>query len=465
MHSIAAGSGGAIAIAELVAALPQNGHLLLAGRAMPDVGVAGLVAKDQARLLTDADLCFDADELARFAAVRGVSSDLFAGTSGWPALAELRARSGTALSDEFVREEVLASLPAEQRRTFLLIAAAGGGDAETVRAAASVGPDETLDTEGMARLPLVVSDGRGGLRVHALWAELAVVNAFGVTPVDVDASRRRVAEVLSRRGDHAGAFELLSVLGDWPTALRALFDACNDQRSPPWPDQVRRWRSVIPVELAGGPEVEYLEAYLARSTDPWSDDAANGLRRAAALFHDRGDPVSGVTAEIRLLWTAWLRGDRTTIGQIDESCQRVMNGRVGQPFAGNLAMLADIDGETAELRLQATRMRDAGHEPRLRHFPGIHRTTADIADGVADANTMIWAIEAAEAAGAVEPAAGTGWAFAAPALVAWARGLLDDALALLRPDPGPRLSIPCSGFSTLRSWQRPQRFTAPTCKS
>ncbi len=446
-HHLVGTPGGEL-LATLVARLPANGHLVLAGRDLPALPRARLLSQQQALAIVEADLRFTNDEGGEFAERRGVPAFLLDDTAGWPALAELRAAYGAPADREFLWEEVLAPLSLDDREAFLLIAAVGGGDADIVEAAAG----RRVDIDVLEALPLTVSDDRGGLRPHALWADMA---RSVLDLADLQACRRRVGAVLRDRGDYGSAFELFADTDDWDAALETLFDACNDQRHPPWPDVVARWQTRVDPALADRPEVIYLDAYLARSADPWSDNAWKAFGRSTDAFRSRGDSSRAVAAEVRMLWSAWLRRDRDAIVSMDRRMFPDFTGRPGEGLLTNMAMLADIDGDTATLRGVATKLRTHRLEPRLAHFAGLHLVHADLVDGCASESTALMAAETASAGGVIAPAAASGWALLAPGIVAWARGALDEALAFDTARIGPQFSIaeraPALGFGAVRA--------------
>jgi LuxR family maltose regulon positive regulatory protein len=90
VHEIPDGSTAAALLAQLVEALPTNGHLVLAGRHEPPVALARLAAQGRISRVGEHDLAFGDDELSAFAALRGVPLDRLRGLAGWPALAELQ---------------------------------------------------------------------------------------------------------------------------------------------------------------------------------------------------------------------------------------------------------------------------------------------------------------------------------------------------------------------------------------
>ena len=452
-HHLEAVSSGASALETLLAELPANGHLVVACRALPHLPRARLLAQGLVAEIREADLRFDDRELAAFAQQRGVPSAALAGAAGWPALAELRVGFGTSANrdvpwEAYLWEEVLAPLTASDRLAFLRIAAIGGGDRAIVEVAAGT----AANLDHLAALPLCASDGTGGLRPHALWGDVALGR---LDRDDIADCRRRVATTLRERGQFGAAFELLARAKDWDAALDALFDACNDQREPPWPDVVTRWRTLVDPGLHDRAEVAYLDAYLARSADPWSDAAWEAFHRAVDGFRANGDRRRATVAEVRMIWSAWLRGDAEAIRRIDRRLYPDLLGRPGEGLRSNLAVLADLEGDTASLREHAIRLAGSALEPRLSHFAGIHRVQADLVDGCADGETTRFAQRAADAGRAIEPAAASGWAILAPPIVAWARGRLDDAMSFGIDEIDQRFSIaervPALAFGAVRA--------------
>lgn len=442
------GTPSAELLATLVSRLPTNGHLVISGRELPALPRARLRSQQQAIGISETDLRFTVDESCEFAERRGVPATVFDDTAGWPALAELRAAFGAPAHREFLWEEVLAPLTLDDRQAFLLIAAVGGGDAEIVAAAAGRQPD----AGSLSMLPLTVSDTHGGLRPHALWAEMA---RNVLDQQDLEACRRRVGAVLRSRGEYGFAFELLADAHDWDSALATLFEACNDQRRPPWPDVVARWKARVDPTLSERPEVTYLDAYLARCEDPWSDVAWSAFGCSIDAFRARGESSRAMTAEVRMLWSAWLRRDRAAVVSLDQRIYQEIVGKPGDGLLTNAAVLADIDGDTTALRAVATRLRKKHLEPRVSHFPGLHYVHADLVDGCANVSTLEAAIESASAGETIAPAAGSGWSILAPGVVAWALGDLDKALAFDIGRIGPQFSIaeraPALSFAAIRA--------------
>src|SRR3954451_22870488 len=94
VHLVSPGSPAGRFLGHLVEELPRNGHLVLASRPPLSLSVSRLVASGAATVLREEDLQFRQDEVAAFAASRGVSPALLSDVGGWPGLAELTVAAG-----------------------------------------------------------------------------------------------------------------------------------------------------------------------------------------------------------------------------------------------------------------------------------------------------------------------------------------------------------------------------------
>ena len=130
VHEIPAGSDGASVLDELVTALPENGHLVLAGRAEPPVRTGRLLAEDRALLLDADDLLLTPGERSDLAALLSIDAAVLDETGGWPALARVAAVAGRSGTERYVWEEVLERLDAESRQVLATLSAIGGADDE-----------------------------------------------------------------------------------------------------------------------------------------------------------------------------------------------------------------------------------------------------------------------------------------------------------------------------------------------
>ncbi len=434
VHWIDPRSAGMAAIVALMADLPANASVVLAGRRLPVHGRARLVATGQALELTEADLVLTPAESCELARRHGVDPVLLAGMSGWPALAELAAVSGQAIALRFVEDEVLSGLDAADRFAFVVAVAIGGGEQALLDAA--VGQPVACDR--LAGIPLVSFDHAVGIRPHHLWAELLTTTLL--IPGVVEA-RRRAAGVLSEREEFAAAFEMLAHAADWDAALVVLVEGCNDQRRPPWGDLLAEWRRLVPSIYALRPEVIYLEAMIERVADPWSSDCRAAFDRAVNAFRADGQISRAVACNVRASYVDWIRGDavRATANLVQARTahdRRLAPHTLVQITAANLC---DITGDTDGVRAHLGG--DEAIEARLGHFPSMYRALAEIRDGDAD-RAIPFARRAADAAQSIYPAGGTGFARILPIVAAWNAG---HHVPVDHPDigdPGPRLPLP-----------------------
>ncbi|MGH9251969.1 MAG: BTAD domain-containing putative transcriptional regulator, partial [Acidimicrobiales bacterium] len=160
-HWLAPGSPGATWLTALIDALPANGHILLASRRSPAVPLARLATQGAVLGLADDDLRFTDDELAQFAARRGIAVERLDDTGGWPAMAELAASVEHDLAGDYLWEEVIEPLGPERRRVLAVLSDLGGAD-EGLAGAALGAP---VDLAGvLAGVPLV-AHGADGWRV------------------------------------------------------------------------------------------------------------------------------------------------------------------------------------------------------------------------------------------------------------------------------------------------------------
>src|SRR5918995_1348447 len=159
VHWLATGSPGASWLTALVEALPANGHVLLASRWSPAVPLARLATQGAVLRLVEDDLRFSEDELAGFAAGRGIALGRFDDTGGWPAMVELAASVGHDLAGDYLWEEVVEPLGPERRRVLAVLSDLGGADDGL--AGAALGTPVDL-ARVLAGVPLVAHGAGGG---------------------------------------------------------------------------------------------------------------------------------------------------------------------------------------------------------------------------------------------------------------------------------------------------------------
>ncbi|MCU1398579.1 MAG: transcriptional activator domain protein [Acidimicrobiales bacterium] len=432
-HALSAGSAGEHVLAELVERLPANGHLVVTSRRAVAMPTSRLRAVGRCDSIDEDDLRLDDGELALLASEHGIDAGGLGGIGGWPALVELTAVAGEGVAAAFVSEEVLAALPPEAQRQFALIVAIGGGSAATIATVCG----GTVDSEQLSALPLVSVDRSGTIRPHSLWSDLL---RGRLTDEEVASARRAAARALREQGANVAAFELLAAAQDWDAALPVLFDACNDQATPPWADVMERWRGLLPAGVDQAPEVAYLRAMIDRSRDTWMPSVVEEFSSACTGFAARGDIASEVAALVRACSVAVVCDDRDWM--VMARARGVTLIDAGVPVHATV-LLNDVWRAYAEGRFEdVLEMTDIEPElePRLRHFPAFYRFAALLGLGRADAAREV-AVRLAELGGPVVPAFATGWATCAPAFVALACGDLPAVTAAPINDLGPRFGL------------------------
>jgi LuxR family transcriptional regulator, maltose regulon positive regulatory protein len=337
VHWLTPGSSGATWFTALVDALPTNGHVLLASRWSPAVPLARLATQSAVPHLAEDDLRFSDDELAEFAARRGIAIGRFDDTGGWPAMAELAASVEHDLAGDYLWEEVLEPLGPERRRVLAVLSDLGGADDGLAGAALGTPVDLARVLDGV---PLV-AHGAGGWRVpHPLWHE---GRALALADDERASTRRRAVDhlVAERRYDEAMTLAheagLIDVI---PGILRA---ACIGPRPPG--RQLERWLADLPEAMrdtAGAALAAGVQAALlapAEATEP--------LQTAIRQCRDAGDPNGELGAIALLGQVAWWRAD---LGLLAGLLPRVVELEAeGHPLARALsalgqAVLADIVG-------------------------------------------------------------------------------------------------------------------------
>ncbi len=300
VHWLAPGSPGAMWLTALVDALPANGHVLLASRWSPAVPLARLTMHGGVLRLAEDDLRFTDDELAGFAARRGIAIGRFDDTGGWPAMAELAASVGHDLAGDYLWEEVLEPLGAERRRVLAVLADLGGADDDLAGAALGAPVDLAAVLDGV---PLVAHGADGSRVPHPLWHG---VPALTLANDERMATRRRAIDrlVVGHRYDEAVTLARGAGLVDLvPGILRA---ACVGPHRPPG-RQLERWLVDLPEAVrntAGAALAAGVQAALLAPAD-----ATEPLQTAIRRCREAGDPDGELGAIALLGQVAWWRAD------------------------------------------------------------------------------------------------------------------------------------------------------------
>ncbi|MGH9113378.1 MAG: BTAD domain-containing putative transcriptional regulator, partial [Acidimicrobiales bacterium] len=245
-HLVPPGSPGAAWLSELTDTLPANGHLLFAGRTAPAIPLARLSAHGAVLSVTEDDLRFTDDELAGFAAARGLDAARLAGTAGWPAMAELAASVDRDRTGEYLWEEVLKPLGDERRRVLAVVSDLDGADDAL---ATAVLETDVRVSGALDGVPLVARGVDGWCAPHPLWRR---ASGLGL-PEDERASlRRRAATHLAARGRFDDAFALVSAVAEWDSAAEVLRTACLSGERPT-AGALARWLDALPAEYLEAP--------------------------------------------------------------------------------------------------------------------------------------------------------------------------------------------------------------------
>jgi DNA-binding SARP family transcriptional activator len=309
VHEVPAGSGGASLLDDLIAHLPANGHIVLAGRTDPAVHVTRMLTTGEALTLGEKDLRLRPDELSALAQLRGLDSDALSASGGWPALASLSASAGRAVAERYVWEEVLGRLTTHEQRALAALALLDGGDIALVETA--LGAD--FDTAVVSAVPLVERRADGSLRPHPLWQPALA----GVLSEDEAGEiRRRGAVELRGRGDLARAASLLLPAiddRDWRELSQVIVAGCFLSQWVTKADLLTSWLAQLPASRADEPAALLLRASVNRTLQIVGDDTRPLLDAAMRKARETGDARLELAALTHLGHIAWWHDDLPTL--------------------------------------------------------------------------------------------------------------------------------------------------------
>jgi DNA-binding SARP family transcriptional activator len=388
-HLLSPGSDGGQLLASLVDLLPANGHLVVAGRTRPTLPQARVAAQGGLLRIDEADLRFDDDELRAFASARGVDPDTLDRAAGWPAMAELLASAGADLTGDFLWEEVLEPLGAEQRQVLSVLCDLGGGDARLLTAA--LGQPASLD----APVPLVAVDAHGWHAPHALWGSVPAIALPDPTRREV---RHLAAQDLIARDRLDDAYALLAEVDLWDDVPDLLRAACRSGMHPT-AGQLRRWLAQTPESVRHSPPGLLATGVLASLTN--SDQATEPLRAAVEHFREVGDVDGELCAMSHLGHLAWWRGDLAVLGELlPRTLELEATGNeVASGFAAfGRAVICDIQADPPGVLDALAAVRPGVLDPRWEAVMGWLRARAQIAlgDGPGSHASLVAALECAD---------------------------------------------------------------------
>ena len=262
------------AVAFLVDHLPDNVHLVLAGRSDPPLPLARLRARGDLLELRAADLRFTMEEAATyFDASAGLTltpaqvDALEARTEGWAAALQLAALSmqgrddpGAFIADfagddrfvvDYLAEEVLEHLPGDVRRFLLDTAVLDRFTAELCDAV--TGDDDGRDMLAhldRANLFLVaLDDRRRWFRYHHLFADVLRARLLDEAPERLDDLHRRASAWYEGTGEPGEAIRHAMAGHDVETAARLVELTAPAMRRTRQEVTLQRWLNALPPAI------------------------------------------------------------------------------------------------------------------------------------------------------------------------------------------------------------------------
>jgi DNA-binding SARP family transcriptional activator len=377
VHLLKPGSTGATWLADLVAMLPANGHVVLAGRSDPPVPLARHHAEGNVLCLLEDALRFDDRELAEFAGQRGVALDRFDCTGGWPAMAELAASVERNVTGTYLWEEVLEPLGDHRRRVLAVLCDLRRADDRL--ASAAVGAPVEL-AQALAGVPLVARDRDGWYIPHALWR---MAPKLALDPAESLVVRRRAVHDLAGRGRFEAAFDLVESTGLWDEAAPVLRAACLASELPS--RLLGRWLASCPEPVRASPAGRLAAGLHAASATP--DRSRPALQSAVDLLRAADDADGELTAIAQLGRMAWWWQDLTILFELSPRIYELHIG--GRPQATGLmklgfALASDLAGDDASVLHHLDAVAPDTLDPTSQVLSGWFRGAVELYTGHAD---------------------------------------------------------------------------------
>ena len=300
-HEIEVGSSAAELLNRLLADLPDNGHLLLAGRQAPPVRTAKLRARGELAVLDESDLSFTEAEMASFAALREVDVGAVGAAGGWPALSELSVDAPQSAAGEFLWEEVLDGLDPPLRDTVVRLGPFESIDDDLLAALADT---STTVAEIAESIPLATMVNKT-VRIHDLWRSV-LLDAIGESALETGWYQPAV-DVLRRRGRYREALDALMLVDD----QESLAELVDELSRVDYPDlHAEEFRYVLkhlPMELAESGSAMLLRGSMLLGVDIGS--SLDAYEAALARFRHDGDVEGETVAQIRRSNVMFIQGD------------------------------------------------------------------------------------------------------------------------------------------------------------
>jgi DNA-binding SARP family transcriptional activator len=315
VHEIPPGSPGAALLSEITRTLPATVHLVLSGRAAPDIPLARREATGEVIRIGGEDLAFTDVEVRALARRLGRDARIAEPLHGWPAMVRLSLAAGPGAPWQYAREEVLGQVSHPQRRALTALAALGTATAREVAEVAGVA-GEPVDLDDLARqIPLVgvLDDGR--YRAHDLWADTAPQI---MTVHDQRSLRERAVAVLAARGDLARAGRLACQAQDWRLLGDLAVGLVHTTLSALPHAVAHRWLDAVPPPVADDPAFMLLRAAVLHAGDFRDPGIDPLLDQAWKAMLGRGDRRGAAAVLGQAMITAHSRADLARLTEVAE---------------------------------------------------------------------------------------------------------------------------------------------------
>lgn len=320
-------------LSELLRHAPPNLHLIIASRTEPQLPLRRLEAQGSiVRIETD-DFAFDPDERHKVSDRLSTSLESIASVGGWPALAALQAQAGSDGPVQFLLEEILHTLSADDRDEVAVLVAMGGASPAEMEQALQ----RPSRLAALARtLPLLHTRSDGTVIAHDLWSELGRLVA---ADIDTESVRARAAEAVMNNGDFNRAFDLLITSADPSQAVAVVVRAVTVSVMSPSSSVLSSWRERLPADLASGPVASLLDGMVAFSNSDMGEPTRECFLNSVEMARADGSVEVEVAALIMGILVTQLRNEPqlrlpllVRLGELSEQ---------GEPSAGSSTPMAE----------------------------------------------------------------------------------------------------------------------------
>lgn len=343
LHELPPSTAGHDLVRALVARLPANGHLVLAGREPPALALSRRRASGEVLEIDAEMLRFTDSEVAILASALGEDPAACSELAGWPSLVRLALSAPAGAMRQFLWEEVVAGLPESERTALLALAVLGSASAGELQLV--IGSPVDLD-QLVTAVPLVSNDGHGRAAAHALWSEAVerIYPAAAVLEI-----RRRSMDMLR---DQRETIRLGSAAVRWrdagmfDVACLALVRECLGALPI---DIANRWLASAPADSVSGAPHALLSCALRTARRRDAVPPAE-LDRLIERFVDADDIDGEAVAVAFAAVAAYLNGDQIRLITLAERCRQLLARDLRMIELPELRFLVDsVDAAVAAL--------------------------------------------------------------------------------------------------------------------